>query len=298
MLTIREDPGHGNLPRLQLSALGHAVLTGALFLSAGVTFVVNMEFTRNIVNRWDLCIHSSGPNSLPSTAEAADEDWKQSQQTLTQSLNSLTVATQAQRSRLLEQHHEIRGVMNSHCLISHNFEIQFTSFTFVGTAAAILVTICLASVAPDGLKTKNRVLLNVMMSSSIILSICVIYPQTFSQNNNQSQAKSIYVQAANMMRVLNSTLANKEVATNPQNPKVFMPLNSTEAVATFIRMNDNALIQLTSARVSINNDFANRTFNQLNPGDSSTDSSGTSSPAAPAPAGTAAAVTTGGKTAP
>ena len=253
-----------------------------MFLSAGVTFYVNMEVTRNVIHRWDLCIHSSGPNSLPSSTEDGAQDWKQSQQALTQALNNLNSASPSQRARLLEQHHEIRGVMNSHCLMSHNFEIQFTSFTFVGTAAAILVTICLASVAPDGLKTKNRTLLNVMMTSSLILGICVIYPQTFSQSSNAIQAKSVYVQASNLLRMVNSALANQQIASDPKNPSDFTALNSPQAVATLIRMNDEALIQLTVSRVAINNDFASRTFSQVAPGGTSTSGS-EAAPAAAAP---------------
>ena len=282
MLTTRDDPTGGDRPSLRLSLFGHTVLTSAMFLSAGVTFYVNMEVTRNVIHRWDLCIHSSGPNSLPSSTEDGAEDWKQSQQALTQALNNLNSASPSQRARLLEQHHEIRGVMNSHCLMSHNFEIQFTSFTFVGTAAAILVTICLASVAPDGLKTKNRTLLNVMMTSSLILGICVIYPQTFSQSSNATQAKSVYVQASNLLRMVNSALANQQIASDPKNPSDFTALNSPQAVATLIRMNDEALIQLTVSRVAINNDFASRTFSQVAPGGTSTSGS-EAAPAAAAP---------------
>lgn len=265
------------------------MLTGALFLGSGVAFFINMQITRNVIHRWDLCVHASGPNSLPSSPEDGNEDWKQSQQALSEALNSLKAASLAQRERLLEQHHEIRGVMNSHCLMSHNFEIQFTAFTFVGTAAAILVTICLASVAPDGLKTKNRALLNVMMTSSMILGICVIYPQTFSQSANANQAKSVYVQASNLLRLVNSALANQQIASDPKNPSVFTALNSSEAVATLIRMNDQALIQLTVTRVAINNDFASRTFSQVAPsGPSNGSAAAPGPPAADAAAPTAA----------
>ncbi|MFM8525231.1 MAG: hypothetical protein ACKOCM_06385 [Cyanobacteriota bacterium] len=282
LLTVREDPDHRESPGRRLSSCGHAVLTGSLFLSASVAFLANMEYTRSIVHRWDLCIHTSAPNAAPTSTEVSYPNWQESQKILQQTINSLTVATPAQRSRLLEQHHEVQAVMNSYCLISHNFEIQFTSFTFVGTAAAILLTICLASVAPEGLKTEKRGLLNTIMSSSIILAVCVVYPQTFAQRNNQDQAKLIYSQAADQMRIINSTLANNQITTNPQSPNDFLPLDSKEAVATFIRMNDNALVQLTSARVSINNDFANRTFNRLGTDDNRPRAAGGSA-ATPAP---------------
>lgn len=293
LLTTEEDPEENGRPTLRLSFFGHAVLTGTLFLTAGVTFAINMQITREAIHRWDLCVHSSGPNSLPSSIEDGNLDWKQEQQALNQALNSLSAASQPQRARLLEQHHEIRGVMNSHCLMSHSFEIQFSAFTFVGTAAAILLTICLASVAPDGLKTKNRSLLNAMMTSSLILGICVIYPQTFAQSSNAATAKNVYVQASNLLRMVNSALANQQIASDPKNPSAFTALTSSQAVATLIRMNDEALIQLTATRVAINNDFASRTFSQVDPsGPSGSGSAAT--PAAPAPAtGATPAATTG-----
>lgn len=282
LLTTRDDPDEGGRPSLRLSLLGHAALTSTLFLVAGLTFAINMQITREAINRWDLCVHSSGPNSLPSSVDDSNLEWEQEQQALQQALNSLSVASQAQRSRLLEQHHEIRGVMNSHCLMSHAFDIQFSAFTFVGTAAAILVTICLASVAPDGLKTNNKSLLNAMMTSSLILGLCVVYPQTFAQSSNAAAAKNVYLQASNLLRMLNSALANQQIASDPKNPNAFTALASSQAVATLIRMNDEALIQLTATRVAINNDFASRTFSQVSPSGPSAGASAVT-PAAPAP---------------
>lgn len=282
LLTTRDDPEEDGRPSLRLSLLGHAALTGTLFLIASLGFAINMQITREAINRWDLCVHSSGPNSLPSSVEDGNLEWKQEQQALNQALNSLSVASQAQRSRLLEQHHEIRGVMNSHCLMSHSFDIQFSAFTFVGTGSAILVTICLASVAPDGLKTKNKSLLNAMMTSSLILGICVVYPQTFAQRGNATAAKNVYLQASNLLRMVNSALANQQIASDPKNPNAFTALTTSQAVATLIRMNDEALIQLTATRVAINNDFASRTFSQVSPSGPS-GGAGAATPAAPEP---------------
>lgn len=290
LLTVRESQAE-EAPQASLSPLGHAVLTGSIFAVAAICFAANMALTEQKMHRWDLCIHSEGAMTRPSTPSSGNSAWNESNNAINQAIANLKIATQSQRDRLLEQRHEILGIMNSYCMISHNFQIQFTSFTFVGTAAAILVSISLASVAPDGLKAKNRTLLNVLMTASIILAICVIYPQTFDMTANQEQAHATYINAANLMRSFNSTLANQQMATSSQNPAASTPLNSPEQVATYIRSTDNSLVQLTSAKISFNNDFANRTFSQI-------DGPGGGVPASNAGSGNPSAPTSAPATAP
>lgn len=263
-LTIREHPDQPDPSRLRLSALGHAVLTGSIFLAGVLGFMASTAFTQNTMHRWDLCGHSEDTLQTQLSIHSRAKDMVAADKGGKSAIANLNAATPSQRSRLLEQRKEIIDIMGSYCMISHNFQIQFTAFTVVGTAAAILVTISLASVAPDGLKSRNRTLLNVLMSASIVLAICVIYPQAFSQKDNLIEAQSIYMRAATLLRAFSSTIANQQASYGLQKPAQVSPLNSSTNVAIFIRSIDNALDQLTVSRLSLNNDFANRTLNQLN----------------------------------
>lgn len=282
LLLVREDPDPEGAGKTRLNILGHTLLTGALFLTAGVGFLVSLGITQASINRWDHCPQYEQKNGAGSAVDAgARRDAERSAQAK-EMINNLTVATRAQRQRLLQQRQEMEATRESFCLISHNFEIQFTAFTSVGTAAAILVTIALTTVAPDGLKTQNRTLLNVLMSSGIILAISVIYPQTFSQIANQTEAESAYQQTTNLLYAFTSALANKQISTNEQNPHAYTPINTSADVATLIRMNDAALAQLTSAKLSFNNQFATKTLQRVNSQSGSTGATPTAAtPAAP-----------------
>lgn len=267
-LTVRGNPDQPATNQWRLSAFGHTALTSSIFLAGILGFMASSALTQKTMHRWDLCGHTEDILQTQSHSHSRFQDMTSSDGEAQAAIARLSAATPSQRSRLLEQRQEIIDIMGSYCLISHNFQIQFTAFTVIGTAAGILVTISLASVAPDGLRSKNRTLLNVLMSAGIVLAICVIYPQAFSQSSNLAEAKSIYMQAANLHRSFSSAIANQQASTNNQNPPLFSPLNSSDNVAIFIRSNDNALDQLTASRLSMNNDFANRTLNQLTPASS------------------------------
>lgn len=288
MLLVPDEPAPRSTGGKRLSLLGHTLLTGGLVLMAAVGYSISHSVTKASVHQWDLCNHNERQSTQALSVGSGPVEWARIDQAQKKTILDLKVATPAQRQRLLEQRQEILETMNSYCLISHNFQIQFIALTSVGTAAAIFVTISLITVAPDGLKTNQRTLLNILMSSSIILAICVIYPQTFSQISNESRAVSVYQKAANMMRSFNSTLANQQISTNARNPLASAPLNSHNEVANFIRLNDDALDQLTSARLSFNNKFASDTFNQLNLQNVDT---APASPASPAPAAPSPAIT-------
>ena len=290
LLFDRGEVASPSMGGLRVSMLGHTLLTGGIVLMAAAGFAISQALTRASVHQWDLCNHSRHGGATEALNNPDAVVWLRLQQAQQATISALPVATVAQRQRLLEQRQEILETMNSYCLISHNFQIQFTAFTSVGTAAAILVTISLITVAPDGLKTRNRTLLNVLMTSGIVLAICVIYPQTFSHIANEARAVSVYQQASNLLRSFNSTLANEQISSSEQDPRATSPLKSPEAIATFIRANDIALGKLTAARLSFNNRFATETLNQLNiqPGAAASPAAASSDapallPSAPAP---------------
>jgi hypothetical protein len=286
-LTVSGDPSQQAPSPVRLSALGHTLLTGSIFLCSCLAFAIAMTTMERTVHRWDLCNHAEGSLLLRASPSTRTRLWRDAEKAANDAIAKLSVASPAQRARLLEQRHEIVGLMDSYCLISHDFQIQFTAFTMVGTAAAILVTISLASVAPDGLKTSNRTLLNVLMTSSIILAICVVYPQSFSQKNNQDVARITYLQAAGLMRTFSSSIANLEIPKDGNNSTVFTPMKSPDQIALFIRMVDASLEQLNSSRLSFNNNFASSTFNQLSAPSGAPQPNPTAGPLPDSPAGPA-----------
>lgn len=188
----------------------------------------------------------------------------QQTQTLLTLLNS---ATPAQKLRLNQQLRILTHGIDSFCRLSNQFQSDQAGLLLVSTWSASLSALLIIRMTPNGLHSSNRTEQTIFISTSFLLVICISILSFIDPSKNIINALTGYRDYNNLLQGFSSSLANQQLLLIPaqrgSSQALGQPLTSAAMVANLIGNLDTILQTIPDPTLSLNDSFAQGTFNRM-----------------------------------
>jgi hypothetical protein len=250
-------------PTCNPSLLAHGLLSGALLFGALALYGSTWASINKLSDDWRVCAVIKGGNtSQAKGTPAALPDL----QAVFANIDSLggrasknTVLT-SQKARLKEQLKQLDIAQKAACSIGIFFFANRNAALTVSTAAGILTITSLAIVSKKGWEETNNTIINIGVSSGLILFTIWTFSQLYGQGINYESHKIKQALATDLINSVASATANHSAIgfPDPNSPSKPAPLdlNTFTGMTSLIRALDSKLQILNKPEFSGDTTFA------------------------------------------
>lgn len=266
--------------RLNPTLLAHVLLSGGLLLASIVLYIAAAGFIVALSANWRICPifaaeitdpetaavpapsmpPSSAAGSFPSlVAVFADIDGLGR-------MNDAARVDLRQKRRLKEQLAQLEKGQRNSCSIGVFFFANRNAALTVSTAAGILAIVSLAIVSKQGWEKTNNTIINIGITSGLILFSVWTFSQLYGQGINYESYRSKYTLATNLLNRIASAAANGSVLADPDGgsgPAVPLDLNTAAGMASLLRLLDVKLEVIERPEFSGDTSFAQSSAERL-----------------------------------
>lgn len=251
-------------PTYNPSLLAHGLLSGALMLGALALYGSTWASINKLSDDWRVCavINKGGNMSQAKGTPATLPDL----QTVFANIDSLGDSASkdkvldSQKARLQEQLKQLDIAQKTACSIGIFFFANRNAALSVSTAAGILAITSLAIVSKKGWEETNNTIINIGVSSGLILFTLWTFGQLYGQGVNYESHKIKQAMATDLINSVASATANQSAIGFPDPNSIAKPapldLNTFTGMTTLIRALDSKLEILNKPEFSGDTSFA------------------------------------------
>jgi hypothetical protein len=259
----------------QVTPEGHSAnptIAGHLAISAGLIVLATMLYwgvfftVSRISSRWSIC--QGQPQS--------DRDRSSQQSELNNRLVSLDnrigrlsnagiaeSITPGQTQRLKEQVRELDQGRRLACTVGVFFFSHRNAALSLSTGAGILALSTLALISKQGWQKSNNALINIGISSGLVLYTAWTFSQLFGQATNYESYSKKYVLANDLISTLESAVANGSAVITTNQVPTTLNLAGRPDMATLISYVDERLRSINKPEFSGDASFAEDSFQKI-----------------------------------
>jgi hypothetical protein len=284
----------------QPSPWGHAALSGLIVVVAASLYGISYYSIQRLSAQWEVCPQSqplllTEPDAQPPTSAPAagqlrsplrpflGEPMQRPLPDLHHVLARIDALDQSQdptvqrptvsndqEERLKTQLLQFQRAQQTACQIGVFFFAHRNATLTVATAAAILALASLAIVSKEGWTQTNNVIINLGLTSGLVLFTAITYSQLYGQGSNFENQKAKVILATNALNSIASAVANRADAdlvkdsdasgiSKPRN----ISLTKAEDMAALIHALDRQLEVLVNLDFSGDSSFAEQSAKRI-----------------------------------
>lgn len=234
------------------SFLGHALLAIAIAGLAAVSYNIIVRDIRQKAVDWRICAQIQNqtikPNAPPDSPSPLDlnkvqDNIKQLRE------NSTNSPTLFQITRLSTQLRQLEFAQKTACTLGIYFFSHRSATYAVATAAGIATLASLAFVSKKGWDRSNNAIINIGMTSGLVLFSALTFSQLYGQGSNYESQRIKYALAVDLINKVASATANlsaeapttNSTTVSTNQPKTDLKLNTSEGLKEFINALDQDL---------------------------------------------------------
>jgi hypothetical protein len=253
----------GQPPRLDLTWLGHAFISGSVFLLAIAYYITILGTVDILKNKWHICDSSPDRKSPTSAMAVAPVPvTNQADQSIPSQADKNRL--EEQRKRLQEQVKLLTAKAESSCDIAKYYFSNRMALLSVSSAAGIVFLVCLGITSRDGWEKTNNAIINAGAAAGLTLFTLTTYGQLYGQGKNYEDYRQKYVTALDAQNIIQSAIANGSIllvtdAGGGVNPPAEVSLNTVDGMARLIRYVDDKLALVNRPEFNIDSSFADAT---------------------------------------
>lgn len=281
-LTERSPDGRSVNPTI----VGHGVLSASLIAAGAVLYLVTAGLTAMLAERWKVCpsggIPFSPPQLMAAPAEPASLQLPAELSRILDQINRFpSPIPAAQKARLAGQVRQIWLIQVRSCEVGLFYFANRNAALTVSTAAGILAIGSLAFVSRDGWKGASNVIINIGITSGLLLFSTWTFSQLYAQSKNYENQVAKFAQASRLLNLVASAVANakalrpasaeavaaetagRTVAPDQQQEEVGRVLANEKDMARLILFLDTQLEGLNTIDFTGDASFAERSLRRL-----------------------------------
>jgi len=271
------------------SVLGHVAIAGSLVVFGALLYVSAYLSLMNRAETWHICptklvdkpeIANLAVNATPlkssatpSKADGASQQANSQEPDFTELMNQLremNVILPGQKARLMAQIHQLQQAQFTACEIGVFFFVNRNATLTVSTAAAILAISSLAFVSKEGWENSNRIIMNIGITSGLILFATWTFGQLYGQGANYENQRTKLVLATTVLNNVASAIANQTaliVLTSDdgtKSQKQSLKLTNSANMTALIQHLDKQLEVINAINFTGDATFAQESVNRIN----------------------------------
>jgi hypothetical protein len=256
---------------LNPSLLAQVLLSGALTAGAvALYFSARAEINR-LSDDWRVCaaisqgVNTRNTNGIQTALPSLE--------TISTNINGLGAINgkdpvlPSQKNRLQDQLKQLDLAQKTACRIGVFFFANRNAALTVSTAASILVITSLAFVSKKGWEETNNIIINIGVTSGLILFTIWTYSQLYGQGINYESHRVKYALATDLINSVASAAANHTAIGfqdgSSGSPAATLNLNTSTGMATLIRTLDSKLEVLNKPEFTGDTSFAEGSVNRI-----------------------------------
>lgn len=280
------------------SFLGHVLISGSIIGLAILAYVVPLALVFSKAKEWKVCsripqqkLEKSGIES-PTKGDDSSLNLEQ----VEQNINNLGTADlkngplRSQKDRLITQVQQLNQAQQTACTIGIYFFANRTATSTVATATGIAALASLAFVSKKGWEQSNNAIINLGVTSGLILFSTLTFSQLYGQGSNFENQRTKQNLSIDLLNWVASASANgsaqviiPDAKTNPK--EVDVNLNTSTGLQQFIRALDRELQTLHKLDFGLDDSFAKTALGQISPRMTPTQKPALATPTPPTPDG-------------
>jgi hypothetical protein len=248
---------------LNPTALAHVLIAVSIGAGAFVLYVSTLGSILILSKEWRICPREVSAISQVSPSQAGqNQALKQGVGTLPD-LNQINSAIDlldprilpSQKLRLKSQVAQLREAQFTACSIGVFFFANRNAALTVSTAAAILAFSSLAFVSKNGWEGTNNAIINVGLSSALVLFAAWSFSQLYGQGVNYENQRTKVVLATNLLNGVASAVANKNAIRLDGKPAAANATPEEKSLPLVDVANVTLLIQSIDKQLEVINDL-------------------------------------------
>lgn len=256
------EDGHRARPTL----VGHLAISTGLILLAMVLYWGVFFTVSGISRRWTIC------QGQPQT----DEEKQRQKGELNNRLLSLdrrigrlsnagvsVSITSGQTQRLKEQIRQLDQGRRLACTVGVFYFSHRYAALSLSTAAGILALSSLALISKQGWERSNNAIINIGISSGLVLYSAWTFSQLYGQASNYENYSRKYVLANDLIATIESAVANGSVLISTSQEPTTLNLASKPDMATLISHVDERLRIINKPEFASDSSFAEESFQTI-----------------------------------
>lgn len=263
------------------SFLGHVLISGSIIGLAILAYVVPLALVFDKAKEWEVCsrIPQQKPEKpekpgikLPNKGDDSSLNLEQVKQNITNlgTADLKNVPLRSQKDRLITQVQQLNQAQQTACTIGIYFFANRTATSTVATATGIAALASLAFVSKKGWEQSNNAIINLGVTSGLILFSTLTFSQLYGQGSNFENQRTKQNLSIDLLNRVASASANgsaqvtiPDAKTNPK--EVDINLNTSAGLQQFIRALDRELQTLHKLDFGLDDSFAKTAFGQISP---------------------------------
>ena len=231
--------GNGLLQGNKPTLWGHAAISAVILTSAATLYGLSYFSIQRLARQWDVCPQTGTPISIAALKTAATAgatplqadsgshprlvEFQQSplpdMNRVFRSIDKLgetrapdkasTPVSRDQIERLEMQLIQFQRAQQTACRIGVFFFAHRNATLTIATAAAIMALGSLALISKEGWEKTNNTIINISLTSGLILFTTITYSQLYGQGSNFESQKAKVILATNALNSVASAVANR-----------------------------------------------------------------------------------------
>jgi hypothetical protein len=253
------------------SFFGHALITALLICGAILTYKQVLCNVARKADEWKVCstipITKSGMQANESAPVSPLDLEQVKRNVLYLGTNGNDAPILAQRVRLITQVNQLDQAQRSACTIGIYFFANKLATDTIATAAGIATVASLAFVSKRGWDQSNNAIINIGITSGLVLFSTLTFSKLYSQGSNYESQRIKQNLAINLLNRVASASSNRSVdhTDTKTGSKEVLNLNTTAGIRTFIESLDADLQTLHKLDFGIDATFAQNAVLRITP---------------------------------
>lgn len=253
------------------SFLAQAILSTLLIGGAILTYKLVLENVYRKADEWKVCSKIPELKPLKQAVQPAGVSLLDLQQVkkniLHLGMNEKDAPLLSQRVRLITQVNQLDQAQRSACTIGIYFFANKLATDSIATAAGIITVASLAFVSKRGWDQSNNAIINIGITSGLILFSTFTFSQLYSQGNNYESQRIKQNLAINLLNRVASASSNRSVdhTDTKTGSKTMLDLDSADGIRTFIESLDADLQTLHKLDFGVDATFAQNAVLRIMP---------------------------------
>lgn len=257
---------------LNPTVLAHVLIAVSIGAGAFVLYVSTLGSILILSKQWRVCPREVSAISQVSPSQAGQKQALDQVVVTLPDLNQINSAIDlldprilpSQKLRLKSQVAQLREAQFTACAIGVIFFANRNAALTVSTAAAILAFSSLAFVSKNGWEGTNNAIINIGLSSALVLFAAWSFSQLYGQGVNYENQRTKVVLATNLLNNVASAVANKNAirldgkpaAANAKPEEKSLPLVDVASVTLLIQSIDKQLEVINDLNFGGDSSFA------------------------------------------
>lgn len=269
LLTIKTFDSSRRTWIVNPSLVGQVLLSAGLILGSVMLYAVTLRRVLILSNEWQVCpafrevstplTQASGPlfPDKPAMMQAIDANSGDQQDPV----------LPGQKIRLKEQVEQLDHARRRSCSVGVFFFANRNATLTVATASAIFSLASLAFVSKRGWDASNNAVINMGVTSGLILFASWTFGQLYGQDLNFTGYRDKYILATSLLNQVASAAANRSVLLAADNDSATrtLDLNNAKNMGLLIQMLDSKLKILNTPEFGGDSSFVRGAINRVTP---------------------------------